>query len=80
MRWSSKVPKWYKRNAIISDLNSATHIASFPADEIPKIKQKFLNADYPHRYISINNFQEKSEETDNYIIPPGSLMFQRRLY
>ena len=44
--WSSKVPKRYKRNAIISDLNRATRIASFPADEIPKIKQKFLNADY----------------------------------
>ena len=60
----------------------ATRIASFPADEIPKIKQKFLNADYPHKFINsvINNFQEKSEETDNYIIPLVSLMFQRRLY
>ena len=29
---SSKVPKRYKRNAIISDLNRATRIASFPAD------------------------------------------------
>ena len=47
VHWSSKVPKRYKRNAIISDLNRATRIASFPADEIPKIKQKFLNADYP---------------------------------
>ena len=33
VHWSSKVPKWYKRNAIISDLNRATRIASFPADE-----------------------------------------------
>ena len=39
VHWSSKVPKWYKRNAIISDLNRATHIANFTADEIPKIKQ-----------------------------------------
>ena len=54
-------------------MNRATRTTSFPADEIPKIKQKFLNADYPHRFISsvINNFQEKSEETDDYIIPPG---------
>ena len=54
-------------------MNRATRIASFPADEIPKIKQKFLNADYPHKFINsvINNFQEKSEETDDYIIPPG---------
>ena len=34
---------------------------------------KFLNADYPHKFINsiINNFQEKSEETDDDIIPPG---------
>ena len=38
-----------------------------------KIKQKFLNADYPYRFINsvINNFQEKSEGTDDYIILPG---------
>ena len=30
-------------------------------------KQKFLNADYPHR------FQEKPEGTDVYIILPGFL-------
>ena len=73
VHWSSKVPKWYKRNAIISDLNRATHIANFTADEIPKIKQKFLNADYPYRFINsvINNFQEKSDGTDDCIIPPG---------
>ena len=67
------MPKRYKRNAIISDLNRATRIASFPADEIPKIKQKFLNADYPYRFINsvINNFQEKSDGTDDYIIPRG---------
>ena len=72
VHWSSKVPKRYKRNAIISDLNRATHIASFPVDEIPKIKQKFLNAGYPYIFINsvINNCQEKSEETDDYIIPP----------
>ena len=73
VHWSSKVPKWYKRNAIISDLNRATHIANFTADEIPKIKQKFLNADYPYRFINsvINNFQEKSDGTEDCIIPPG---------
>ena len=71
--WSSKVPKRYKRNAIISDLNRATRIASFPADEIPKIKQKFLNADYPWRFINsvINKIHEKPERTGNYVIPAG---------
>ena len=30
-------------------------------------------ADYPYRFINsvINNFQEKSDGTDDYIIPPG---------
>ena len=81
VHWLSKVPKRYKRNAIISDLNRATRIASFPAYEIPKIKQKFLNADYPHKFINsvINNFQEKSEETDNYIIPPGFFDFPKKV-
>ena len=78
---SSKVPKWYTRNAIISDLNRATRKASFPADEIPKIEQKFLNADYPYRFINsvINNFEEKSEGTDNYIIPPGFFDVQKKV-
>ena len=56
-------------------MNRATRIASFLADEITKnfFKQKFLDANYPHRFINsiINNFQEKSEETDDYIIPLG---------
>ena len=75
VHWSSKLPKRYKRNAIISDLNRATRIASFPADEIPKIKQKFLNADYSYRFINsvINNFQEKTDGTDDHIIPPWFL-------
>ena len=57
---------WIEQHALI-------WIASFSTDEIPKIKQKFLNADWPNRFISsvINNFQEKSEGTDDYIVPPG---------
>ena len=76
-RWSTIPQKQFIiiiiRNAIISDLNRATRTASFPADEIPKIKQKFLNAEYPYRIFNsvINNFQEKSGVTDDYIIPPG---------
>ena len=70
IHWSSKIPKSYKRNAIISYLDRATHIASFSADEIPKIKQKFLNDDYLYRFINsvINNFHEKSDGTDDHII------------
>ena len=58
VHWSWKVPKRCKRNAIISDLNRATRIASVPADEIPKIGHNFLNADYPCRFINnaVNEF------------------------
>ena len=49
VHWSSEVPKRYKRNAIITDLNRATRIASFPTDMISKIKQKFLNPDNPRK-------------------------------
>ena len=54
-------------------MNRATRIANFPVDEIPKIKQKFFNADCPYRFINnvINNVQEKSDGTDYYIITPG---------
>ena len=73
VHWSSKVVKRYERSAIISDLNRVTRIASFLADEIPKIKQTFLHADYPYSFINsvIKNAQKKSEETDDYIIPPA---------
>ena len=56
-----KVLKQNKRNAIISALNRAACIANFPVDEILKIKQKFLNADYSHRSINsvIKKFQKK---------------------
>ena len=51
------------------NFNRETHKPSFPADKIPKLKLKCLIADYRHRFSNgvINNFQEKSEETDYYI-------------
>ena len=58
-------------------MNRARQITSFPPDETPKINQKFFNADYPYRFIisvkkkAINNFQEKSEKTDDCLIAPG---------
>ena len=37
-----------------------------------KLNKSFLILTISHRFINsvINNFQEKSDETDNYIIPP----------
>lgn len=51
------------------NFNRETHKPSFPADKIPKLKLKFLIADHRHRFSNgvINNFQETSEETNNYI-------------
>ena len=39
--------KSFERNAITSDLNKAASIVSNPISQIPIIKHKFQNADYP---------------------------------
>ena len=39
--------KSFERNAITSDLNKAACIVSNPINQIPIIKHKFQNADYP---------------------------------
>ena len=41
--WTSRIPKWYKRNSITSDLNRALRISSCSNDEISKIRQKLTN-------------------------------------
>ena len=82
VHWSSKVPKWYKSNAIISDLNRATRIASFPADEIPKIKQNFLllTIHIDLSIVSLVTFKKNQMELTTTSFPLVSLMFQRRSY
>ena len=63
-------------NSITADLNRALLISSCLKDEISKIRQKFLIADYPLRFISSiikqfsNKVSEKSNEEDDYILPP----------
>ena len=52
VHWSSPISKQNKRNAITNDLNRTADIASVPGNEIPQIKCKLLNADYPHRFIN----------------------------
>ena len=52
VHWSSPISKQYKRNAITNDLNRTADIASVPGNEIPQIKCKLLNADYPRRFIN----------------------------
>ena len=50
--WSSKIPKRYKRNNINGDLHRAKKIASNFENEIIKIRNKYIKADYPLRYIN----------------------------
>ena len=78
--WTSSIPKRYKRNAIYGDLSRAYRISSNFQCEINIIRQKFLKASYPLRYINsvIKDFKNKknavSTENDNideFIIPPG---------
>ena len=73
--WTTRIPKGYKRNSIISDLNRALCISSSLTDEIPKVRHKFLNAVYPLRFINSvikqfnEKFSEKSNEENDYIFP-----------
>ena len=73
VHWSSPISKKYKRNAIANDLNRTADIASVPGNEIPQIKCKLLNADYPHRFINsvIKQFSQIFIEVDDFIIPPS---------
>ena len=67
VHWTSRIPKQYKRNSITSDLNRVLHISSCLKDEISKIRHKFLNADYPFRFINsvIKQFNDKLSEKSN---------------
>ena len=61
VNWTSRIPKWYKRNSITTDMNRALLISSCLKDEISKIRQKFLIADCPLWFISsiIKQFSDK---------------------
>ena len=46
---------------------------SIPRNEIPEINHKFLNGDYPFKFINsvIEQFRQKSRKKDDFIIPPS---------
>ena len=69
--WSSKIPKKYKRNMINGDLNRSYKISMNFQAEKEIITKKFLNADFPTRFIHsvIKQFEEKSFTPDDLIIP-----------
>ena len=61
--WTSETPTRYKRNTINGDLCRSKRIPSNFDEEIPLIKEKFMRADYPLRFINsvINQFQKGKE-------------------
>ena len=58
--WTSKTPKLYKRNTINGDLHRPKRISSNFDEEMPVIKENFMKADYPLRFIKsvVNEFQD----------------------
>ena len=52
-----------------------------PRNEIPEIKHKFLNGDYPLKFINsvIKQFRQKSREKDDFTIPPSLFEIQKRI-
>ena len=85
VHWTSRIPKRQKRNSITSGLSRALCISSCLNDEISKIRQKFLNADYPLRFINCvikqfgDKFSEKSNEEDDQILPPDFFEVKRQV-
>ena len=75
MPWSWNKPKQYKQNAVNADLHHSKRISSNFDKEIFQIKNKFLAADYPQKFVeSVNrNFENDKIESveDDYIIPLG---------
>ena len=71
VHWPSRVPKRYKRNAVIGDLHRSKRISSNFEMEIKVIKRKFRNADYPPKFLNsvIHQFFTP-KNNDSFIIPP----------
>ena len=72
---TSKSPKRYKQNTINGDLHRSKRILSNFDEEILQIKEKFMKADYPLRFINSvsNEFQKGKESGDERFIIPSSL-------
>ena len=81
IHWSSKIPKRYKLNMINADLNCSYRISMDFQAEKEIIIKKFLNADFPTRFIHsvIKQFEEKSFTPDDLIIPEFLFAESRQL-
>ena len=66
--FSSNIPKRYKRNNILTELNRAAKISDDFQEEIKLTRKKFYTANYPKKFVDdiVNNYQADYE----FIIPP----------
>ena len=64
--WTSKTPKHYKRSTINGDLHRSKRISNFD-EEFTLIKETFMKADYPLRFINsvVNEFQKRYQFQKN---------------
>ena len=69
--WTLNIPKRYYRNTINTGLYRAKRITSNLDNELIIIKKKFLEADYPRKFINsvINTFIENENKKEEYLIP-----------
>ena len=73
---TQKTPVRYKRNAIIGDLTRAKRISSSFDSEVHIIRNKFVTAGFPSRFVDsvIKNFPNpKQDEDDNLPLIPTFL-------
>ena len=84
VHWSSKIRKKYKRNSIKRELNRAKRIPSHFNEEVALIRKKFINVDFPVRFVNsnINSFINNTEEQEEieFIIPPYFLKLKNHSY
>ena len=70
--WSSRTPKRYKRNTIRGELHRASKISSNFDAELVRIRRKFRDVGYPHRFVEsvIREFLNNDDKNDDVLIPP----------
>ena len=77
IQWNSAVPKSYKRNNILGDLHRAKAISDDFNTEIQRIRNKYLKADYPIRFIESVIRSFKNKDNEDLLIPPW--LFEEKL-
>ena len=78
--WSSQIPKRYKRNTINTELYRAKRISSNFDKEVKIIESKFINANYPIKYVKsvIKDFNNKTTEQEDEPLIPDWLFDERK--